>query len=322
EMKRTNWKEFAAVEPLLDSLALFLTYYRQHRLDRCGLYFWRNVLESGVDNNYALLSPLEAMQDEDQTSVTYPDGLLLAVDLNSYLYAEFKAFSELCGHNGARKELEAEYAQLADTLAEHIEGMLWDEELGLYVNVNPGTGTRVRLRSWIGILPVLCGIASEERANRVYCENVLNETHFLQPFGVASMAASEPLANQAPRGLYGLAIVCNWNGPVWVLPNVLVARDLAKRGRIKEAREVARRTVAAMVKDLKKNGVLHENYRADTGESLWAPQFMSWNVLALELCRMLQPGNGLHRRTGSGTGRGACELPVISRPSRSASNRR
>jgi hypothetical protein len=28
---------------------------------------------------------------------------------------------------------------------------------------------------------------------------------------------------------------------------------------------------------------LYENYNAETGEPLWAPKFMSWNALALEL---------------------------------------
>ncbi len=28
---------------------------------------------------------------------------------------------------------------------------------------------------------------------------------------------------------------------------------------------------------------MYENYNAHTGEALWAPQFMSWNSLCLEL---------------------------------------
>src|SRR5205823_6448543 len=93
---------------------------------------------------------------------------------------------------------------------------------------------------------------------------------------------------QAPRGLYGRAIVCNWNGPVWVLPTVLVARALLENGMVAEAKDVARRVLAALVKDVKANGVLHENYHADTGAPLWAPQFMSWNIMALELIDLLE----------------------------------
>jgi hypothetical protein len=39
----------------------------------------------------------------------------------------------------------------------------------------------------------------------------------------------------------------------------------------------------AMQMDLDKNKTLHENYDAETGAPLWAPDFMSWNALAVEL---------------------------------------
>jgi hypothetical protein len=111
------------------------------------------------------------------------------------------------------------------------------------------------------------------------------------------MAVSELLSNQAPRGLYGRAIVCNWNGPVWVLVNVLVARALTKYGLENEARDVARRMLSAMVKDIRETGVLHENYNAETGQGLWAPRFMSWNLLALELIDLVER-TGQKRRHG------------------------
>ena len=42
------------------------------------------------------MAPREAKKDEDQACIRYPDGRLLAVDLNSYLVAEFRAFARLC----------------------------------------------------------------------------------------------------------------------------------------------------------------------------------------------------------------------------------
>jgi putative isomerase len=102
------------------------------------------------------------------------------------------------------------------------------------------------------------------------------------------MADSELLSNQSARGLYGRAIVCNWQGPVWVLPNVFVVRKLMELGLISEARNIASRVVRVMLKDIQENGMLHENYDANTGKCLWAPQFMSWNILALELLAVLE----------------------------------
>ncbi len=268
EMERTGWAQRREVAALLDGLNRYLEYFQHNRRHACGLYFWRNVLESGIDNNMALLAPQEALKDENQTAVTFPDGHLLATDLNSYLCAEFRAFSRLASRCG-RNDLAQRYEQLGSELARAIEDRLWDEALGMYVNLDPRTNT------------------------------VLNDEHFLRPFGVASMAASEPLSNQSPRGLYGRAIVCNWNGPVWVLPNVLVVRTLLRLGMRKAAANVARRVIAVMVKSLRETGVLHENYNADTGKQLWAPNFMSWNITALELCDLVaqtQTANTAHRR--------------------------
>lgn len=287
EMRRTNWAHKETVCEMIDGLERHLRYFRTHRQHESGLFFWRNVLESGVDDNYALLAPLEASKDEDQTSVTYPDGRLLATDLNSYLVAEFRAYAQLAEACG-RFESAAEYAQLAEQVATKIEERLWDASLGMYVNLDPVTGKAVKLRSWTGLCPVLFGVASPERALRVLKENVTNTEHFMRPYGIASMAASELLSNQAPRGLYGRAIVCNWNGPVWVLPTVLVVRALIKYNMITEARDVARRMLAALVKDLKETGMLHENYNSETGKGLWAPRFMSWNLMALELIDIVE----------------------------------
>jgi putative isomerase len=286
-MERTQWQELSEVRALLPGLRDYLEYFRTHRQHESGLFFWRNVLESGVDDNYALMAPREAKKDEDQACIRYPDGRLLAVDLNSYLVAEFRAFARLCC---ACDEIEPsrEYAMLAHTLACKIEARLWDKQLTMYVNVDPDDNTPVSMRSWVGLLPALLDITTRSRASQVLLANALDERHFLRKFGIASMAASEPLSNQAPRGLYGNAIVCNWNGPVWVLPNVLTVRALVRLGLIREAKDVARRVVAAMVRDVKRNGVLHENYNADTGEALWAPQFMSWNIMALELIELLE----------------------------------
>lgn len=280
--------DIGAIKGMLAGIERHLQYFRKHRYNEAkGLFFWRNVLESGVDNNLALIGPHEAAKDEDQTVVRFPDGRLLAVDLNSYLVAEHRALGMLLGLAGDSSAKE-EHLRFADELAARIEDLLFDEDLELYVNVDPSTNERVRLRCWTGFTPVLFGVSSAERARQVIESNCLNEEHFLRPFGIASVAASELLSNQSPRGLYGRAIVCNWQGPVWILPNALLARTLVKLGYVDAAKDIASRVVSAMVHDLNETGVLHENYNADTGQSLWAPQFMSWNILALELVELLE----------------------------------
>ncbi len=274
-------KQEQAAEFLRD-LDDYLKYFQQHRRHESGLYHWRNVLESGVDDNLALLAPHEASKDTNEKVGDFPDSSLLAADLNGYLVAEFRAFAALAERAGA-PALGDRYRSQADGLAALIEQKLWNERLGIHCNLDPSTGQQIEIRAWTGLVPALFDAAPPEQAEQVIRTNILSQEHFLRPKGLASVAASEPLYNQARRGLYGRAIVSNWQGPVWILPNALVVRCLIRHDLKKEASEISRRAIATLVEGLDATGTLYENYNADTGEALWAPQFMSWNVLALEL---------------------------------------
>jgi glycogen debranching enzyme len=272
---------------LLEDLKCYLDYFIRTRRNQSGLYHWRNVLESGVDDNLALLSPMEASKDENDPIAVYPDGRILAVDLNSYLVMEFRAFSALTRLSG-RPDLGKPYEKEANDLVRLIEEMLWSEHLGMYCNLDPSTSKQVAVRTWTGLLPSLFGFAKPERIEQTIETCIMDQAHFLRPFGLASVAASELLYNQAKRGLYGRAIVSNWQGPVWVLPNAIAVRGLLALGHKGEAEEIARRCLSALVNGLRDFGTLFENYNAETGEPLWAPKFMSWNALAMELIQVIE----------------------------------
>jgi len=280
-------KRLALFSAYLTDLDCYLGYFRRQRLSKWGLYHWRNVLESGVDDNLALIAPREAAKDEDDSMARFDDGRILAVDINSYLAGEYNALARLaeaCGNKALQDACETQASELCQAIEEHF----WHDKLALYCGYNTADNTTVALRSWTGLTPVIMGFAAEERAHRVIRENILNQEHFLRPAGLASHAVSEPLANQQRRGLYGRAIVSNWQGPVWVLPNALIVRALLKYGYEREAQDIAARVVATLSKGLDDTGTLYENYNAETGAPLWAPNFMSWNILALELVELME----------------------------------
>ena len=271
----------------IEDLDCYLQYYIRHRKSANGLFRWRNVLESGVDDNLALIAPREAAKDEDDSVSKFPDGELLAVDLSAYLVGEFRAFAELCKLHG-KPDLATQYEKYASGTMKAIDEHCWNEKIGMYCNVYPKDGSQVVIRAWTGLVPALLGFAKQERIEQVIKTNIVSSEHFLRPAGIASVAASEPLYNNAVRGMYGRAIVSNWQGPVWVLTNAFVVRCLVKNGFKKEAQDVAARMLNTLHADIEKNGTLHENYHAETGQALWAPDFMSWNILALELVEVLE----------------------------------
>jgi hypothetical protein len=281
ELKKESFKR-PLPAGFLQDLDCWLQYFRRSRMHQSGLFHWRNMLESGVDDNLGLIAPVVAEQDDNKNPLEYPDGQILAVDICSYLVSEFEAFRQIAEHYG-ENEIVSKYAKYAQDLRQAIEEKLWNERLAMYCNLNPRSGGHIAVRTWTNLTPVLLGIAKADRIKKCIEKNILNPEEFLRPYGMASVAASEPLYNQSRRGLYGRATVSNWQGPVWVLPNALAVRCLVTQGYLQEAKNLAGRVLRAMYKGFKSTGTLYENYHAETGAPLWAPDFMSWNVLALEL---------------------------------------
>ncbi len=145
-------------------------------------------MESGVDDNLALLYPLEAAKGENEDIASFPDGRLLAADINAYLVAEFRAMTKLAKLAGNEK-MSAAYESKATTLAEKIDSLLWSEEDSIYFNYDPKTKAHCRLRAWTGLCPVLMGTTNAARTESVIEKNIMSSQHFLRNAGIASVAA-------------------------------------------------------------------------------------------------------------------------------------
>ncbi len=274
-------------QSIISSLDNYLLYFQKNRLHTSGLYHWKNILESGVDNNFALLAPCEADKDENKHIGDFPDNRLLATDLNSYLMAEFFALSELAMLL-KNNHLADKYVKLAQDLSLAIDKYLWSKDFGIYCNLDPNTGEHIKIRTWTGLTPIIFSSSPSIHTQEIIEKVILNKDYFLRPTGIASVSAAQPLYNQAKRGLYGRATVSNWQGPMWILPNALIVRCLLKYDYKKQAEDIAHRVISTMLDGLTQTNTLFENYNAETGEALWAPQFMSWNILALELIELLE----------------------------------
>lgn len=266
---------------LLSDLDCYLEYFVRHR-QKEGLFHWRNVLESGIDDNLALLAPMEASKDENEAVCNYPDSRLLACDLSAYLVAEFRAVASIAAA-AKNDELVSKWSKRADEVSKAIDERMWNDKLQMYCNVDPKTGEQILFRACSGLMPAFFDAVKPERSAALLRSNVLSEDHFLRPAGLASVARSENLYNQAKRGLYGRVRVSNWQGPMWILPNGLAVRSLLRHDMKKEAQVVAQRALNTCFRSIRQHKTLFENYDAETGSPLWAPDFMSWNILAVEM---------------------------------------
>ena len=274
--------------------AFLRNYAEHHRHAETGLYYWQDDLAIGVDN--------------DPSTFFRPQGSSASIYLNCLMYKELLAASYLAGELGDAEEA-ARYAREAEALCAAVRKYCWDEKDGMYYSVDlnllPYTGeaqmlfgTRMvlhegaprdypcliqRLGSWSGFMALWAGIATPEQARRMVRENLLDVRTWWAPYGVRTLSRLEAMYNV--RATHNPS---NWQGPVWGISNYMVWRGLADYGMTKEARALARKTIALFGEDLRREGALHEYYDPDTGAPIINKGFQNWNYLVLNMIAWLE----------------------------------
>ncbi len=191
-----------------------------------------------------------------------PPNEVEAVDLNSWLAMEERTLADMARALGKADEA-AEWDSAADVRAALINERMWDEETGFYYHVardtdgfdyaEPGDLKRMEIA---GFMPMWAGIVPGERLE-ILLQHLTDEDRFWRPYGVPSLAADDP--SYAPTA----AGCCQWDGPVWVQWQFLLARGLRRYHRHDLADELTQRTLAAVQAQLVKHHQFRELYNPD-----------------------------------------------------------
>jgi putative isomerase len=274
--------------------AFIRNYHEHHRHKATGLYYWQDDLAIGVDN--------------DPSTFFRPNGSSASIYLNCLMYKELLAMAYVADRLALADEA-ARYNDMAAVLKKAVQEHCWDEKDGMYysvdINLLPYTGEPEyifgkpfvlhegaprdypcliqRLGCWSGFMALWAGIATEQQAERMVKENLMDERTFCAPYGVRTLSKLEKMYNMRPTHNPS-----NWQGPIWGVSNYMVFRGLADYGFKKEARTMAQKTVALYGSDLKKEGALHEYYNPDTGEPIINKGFQNWNYLVLNMIAWLE----------------------------------
>ena len=274
--------------------AFIRNYHEHHRHKATGLYYWQDDLAIGVDN--------------DPSTFFRPNGSSASIYLNCLMYKELLAMAYIADRLALADEA-ARYNDMAAVLKKAVQEHCWDEKDGMYysvdINLLPYTGEPKyifgkpfvlhegaprdypcliqRLGCWSGFMALWAGIATEQQAERMVKENLMDERTFCAPYGVRTLSKLEKMYNMRPTHNPS-----NWQGPIWGVSNYMVFRGLADYGFKKEARTMAQKTVALYGSDLKKEGALHEYYNPDTGEPIINKGFQNWNYLVLNMIAWLE----------------------------------
>ncbi len=269
--------------------AFIRNYQQHHRHEATGLFYWQDDLAIGVDN--------------DPSIFFRPKRSSASIYLNCLMVRELQAMAYLAGRL-EMAEAARQYEADAEALRQAVRTYCWDEKDGMYYSVDlnllPYTGEPQiifgkpfvlhkgaprdypcliqRLGSWSGFMALWAGIATQEQAQRMVRENLLDERTFWAPYGVRTLSKLEKMYN-----LRATNNPSNWQGPIWGISNYMVFRGLADYGFEQEARQMAEKTIALFGNDLEREGALHEYYNPETGAPIMNKGFQNWNYLVLNM---------------------------------------
>ncbi len=267
------------LRPEFSKLLKFVDYYIENFRHDCGLYFWYDDNAIGVDN--------------DPSTFYRPHKSSGSILLNCFMYKELEAVcyvAEILGIDCEKYRAEAEHlkSKIRSECYDEKDGMYYSVDLNL-LPVDPNSGLHKnaprhwdtliqRLGCWSGFLAMWCGIATQEEAERMVKENLLDEKGFWSPNGVRTLSKYEKM--------YLIKACGNpscWLGPIWGISNYMVFSGLVRYGFDKEAKELAEKTIEMLATDIEKTGELHEYYEPETGEPIINAGFQNWNLLSINM---------------------------------------
>ena len=267
------------LQPYFHKLQAFVRSYMTYHRHQCGLYFWIDDCAIGVDN--------------DPCTFYRPNRSSGSIFLNCLMYKELLAMVYLGEKLGVDA---AEFSAEAENLKNAIRTHCYDEKDGMYYSVDfnllpvdPNQWLHKgaprhwdcliqRIGCWSGFMAMWAGIATEEQAQRMVKENLLDEKAFWAKGGVRSLSKYEKMYVVKKSGNPSC-----WLGPIWGIANYMVFRGLLQYGFTEEATLLAQRTVDMFENDLAQCGQLHEYYEPETAEPVHNIGFQSWNLLAVNM---------------------------------------
>jgi len=255
----------------------------KHNSSPIGLLVWGDDVAIGDDN--------------DPTTFGRPFFSSANLLLNCLFYQDLLASAELA----KRLERPTDHQRLsrqAEELAQRIHTCCWDPRDSYYYTVDVQCVDRradliptvhrgmdmswkclpTRIQMFTGFLPLWCGIAPQQNAQKLVSTNYLADDRLCAQWGTRSLSSLESMYS-----LERSSNPSNWLGPVWIIVNYLVWKGLQRYGYKKEADALADKTLLLLSRDLEVNGSLNEYYHPDTGAALSHNGFIDWNLLVLEM---------------------------------------
>jgi len=254
--------DFSWLAAQWDTFVSVLTYRKRSLWnEKYNLAVWHDSMESGADNNVAALD--------------FPDKSVIGTDLNAFLFREYMAASFLAKKLDYKAEGKL-FEEEATQIKKGMERLLWNEENQIFYNLFVNSGEHIKRVSYSCFVPLWAGLAPSVQAGKNCIERyLLSEEHMKSPYGLRTLSKSDEEYNNVNM----IKPHSNWQGPVWPIANYIYMHALLNYRFKDQACELAESTCRLVLRDIENTGGMHENYDAETGEPLAAPNFVSWNIL-------------------------------------------
>lgn len=265
-------KDTVRLSQILEPIERYVAWVEKNRRAEGTrhLLYWSNGQASGMDNTPRDMG--RPAPDGDIHSATDAMGW---VDMSSQIKMCYDNIAEICTILGEKSKAKS-YRKKSAALAERINRYMWDEETGLYYDVDT-QGVRTSWITTAAFWPMLAGISSPAQTARLV-DAIMDENLFWRRLPLPSLAANQPYYDKCG---------CYWRGGVWAPTTYMTVKGLQNSGYEELASVIARMNMTAMYKVYESTGTIWELYSPEmfmpatdaTGIYMVKPDFVGWSGL-------------------------------------------
>lgn len=236
-----------------------------------NLEFWEKermtdgLFHYGADMNLTPFSKLDQYvrwESGWDNSVRWDDSCAdyWAIDLNCYMVMNYRSAAVLANALGEKNKAQI-FLEKEKALCDKINELLWDNQCGMYIDVNRFTMEKSKVFTPASFMPLYIGIATQDRAKDMV--KYASDCNKFFP-GMPTVAYDHPEYSQN-----------YWRGNTWLNVAYYAAKGL-KNYNFTETAETIKDTLLNWVE--KDGDCIHENYDSKSGKGLYCPKF-SWSAV-------------------------------------------
>jgi hypothetical protein len=216
-------KDGAFLERSYSGLSRYMRWLDRTRdTEQSGMYDVANHFETGQE----YMSRYQAVDQNADRAGWQGDLRLKGIDITVYAH-QLKRCLETLARRLRHDNEAGEWSSGADRIASAIIGSMWNEETGLFSDVDPGSGSRTNVKAAVCFYPLLTDFLTHDMVGSLL-EHLNDPAEFGTQFPVPSSAVGDPNFN-ANAQWKGKRHNCPWNGRTWPMTNSHIVEGLLRQ---------------------------------------------------------------------------------------------